>query len=95
MSFLFLVDHIFLDPKEDLDAFIGLMIMASFFGIPYLVFFRGNQKNGKNLGDGKNKHDLVSKRCTFCNSSSIKMTDGGFQCEHCGSHYQKSISNYN
>ena len=87
MTFLFLIDHIFIDPKEDLDAFFGLMMMASFFGIPYLVFFRRNQKNEKSIEDAKSKQGLVSRRCTYCNSSSIKMIDGGFQCEHCGSNY--------
>lgn len=86
MSLLFLIQHIFIEPQEDLDAFIGLLMIASFFGVPYLIFFRKKSNSSDNKPIEKMK-SFVSRRCKYCNSSEIVTTTDGFQCEHCGTKY--------
>ncbi len=88
MSLIFLIDYFLFDPQQDIGAFFGLLMMASFFGIPYLVFFRTNKNSKLKLNDKTKAQTLVSRRCKYCNSSSLKALDEGLQCEHCGSLYQ-------
>jgi len=88
MALIFLIDYFFFAPEQDIGAFLGLLMMASFFGVPYLVFFRKNENSEINLSNQTQAHPLVSRRCKYCNSSSLKTVDDGFQCEHCGSMYQ-------
>ncbi len=87
IALLFVIQHIFIEPQEDLDALFGLLMIASFFGVPYLIFFKLRSNKGSKNKEANNKQSFVSKRCTYCNSSVIVATKDGFKCEHCGSKY--------
>jgi len=82
---LLLFQHFFMEP-QNMDAFLGLMMMSSIFGIPYIIF---NKMTSNNSSDKTTieKQALVPKRCTYCNSSAIIKTTDGLKCEHCGSTY--------
>ena len=82
LAVIFLFDYYFSEPKKELDAFFGLLIIASFFGIPYLVFFR------KSSTDKNNKQTLIARRCKYCNSSELSPHKNGSKCEHCGAFYE-------
>lgn len=87
IAFLFIIQHIFIEPQEDLDALFGLLMMASFFGVPYLIFFKFMSKQHSKNKETHEQQSLVSRRCTYCNSSLIVTTKDGLKCEHCGSKY--------
>jgi len=84
MALLATYDSIVSDDENAGGAAMGLLIFASFFAIPYFVFFRSKPKHkSENV-----KRKLTNRRCQNCSSTDFtSKEDGGIQCKHCGSIY--------
>ncbi len=74
---------VFMDDEQAGPAFIGMLIITSFFAVPYFLFFRPRKTNKKN----NEKQKLISRRCDNCSSTQFTTRDQGLQCDHCGTFY--------
>lgn len=83
MAMLAIYDNISTDDENAGSAAIGLFIIASFFAVPYFVFFRPKSKEKSDK-----KRTLTNKRCHNCSSTDFtSLKNGEIQCKHCGSIY--------
>ena len=71
------------------SAIFGMLMITSFFAVPYIIFFRKSKKNQAHslLTQPKKPKKGDLRRCQTCSSTDLVEKEGSIVCNYCGSTY--------
>jgi len=72
------------------SAIFGMLMITSFFAVPYIIFFRKSKRNqAHNLLSTPPKRQKKGnlRRCQTCSSTDLIEKEGSIVCNYCGSTY--------